>query len=353
MIYTQTYLLILFTLLCIAYIFDYRGFYKKQGYNVPKNIVLISISICLILISMFRSPTMADYEPYIEDFQYKDEAAEPLFILIRKLALFLSKKNVGIWGIYIFALVSITLKINFFKKYISYFIPAILVYISRVFVEQDMIAIRAGLSTSFALYSIYYRSQSDRCRCLVYFICAVCAHYSALLFVFVPFMNPKKSYAYQYLVGLLLSYVMIVFGVQLGSYLNVVHINVILNKLDTYTFDDTYNAFNLLQMGHVFVCVSCWYIQKKKLKDAVLIDGINGSAFLRAYTIGCIAGAIFSDIVSIAIRSSQLLFTMDVVIIPLYFRYISKNPFIQRLSVVSYSVVIFIITMMDEFFWQP
>ena len=353
MILTQKFLLLLFVILSILYLFDSKLIcLTVNNKKTTRNFVIVIISIYLILVAMFRSPSMADYQPYIDDFNYKTEA-EPLFLVIKRIAMFISSSNVGLYGIYLFAVISISLRLNFMKIYKPFFIPAILVYMSRVLVEQDMIAIRAGLATAIALYGIYYHTKEKRLKSIVFIVMAVCAHYSALLFLFVPFLNNKRYMAKYYLGGLVLSYLFVFLGIQFGEYLNLIQLSFILDKLDTYTYDDTYNPFNLLHVGHVFVCFVCWYLQIFRMKENTDICGLNASVFLRVYTVGCICGTIFSDIISIAIRSSQLLFSMDIVIIPLYFSYLSKYPSVQRMSIVTYSSVIFYITMTDTFFWLP
>lgn len=305
------------------------------------------LSVLIMLMVAFRPSQMVDYEVYqmafdgLEGFRF-----EPGFHLIRWISLLLG--NVYFWGFFIYALLCVSLKLTFIRNYPSIQWMALLVYLSGVVVTQDMIAIRAGVACSLFLFAIDYKLRNEKKKMYVALVTAVLFHYSALACFILPFISVKRLYRKPYLLALLISHLMAIMGIFLNNYIGILNsISALEAVLGMHQEgDEPMNFLNLLQLGHVLICVAIW-MNAQKLEAAhreVVI-------YLKLYTIGLCVMPLLALMMAMAIRLQQLFLVTEIILIPIGFSVLFKKKIYGRLLVILYSGIMVYFLISDKVYW--
>lgn len=329
---TQILLLFLFCSIVIVFLFSS----SKKVSNIQLNFV----TIILIIIAVSRDAHVADYTGYYKDFISINKPLseyEPTFSLIKGIAS--NTLAPAFFGFLIYAFISIYFRLRMVKKLSPLWWGSILVYITNVYVAQDLIAIRAACATAFSLYIIYYKLKNDWKKALIFLFIASCFHYSAVLYVLILFISTKKSFRWIYL-GLLagcyiLSYYEFTFSYLFGLISN----PIVENLYNHHKYTDPINIFNLLQIGRIFICLTGWlFLNRIKKKDERIV------VYLKMYTIGISLFVLFSDLTTVALRFSDLFMSIDILLIPVLITGLFKNGLLSKVIIVIYSVVLFYFT---------
>lgn len=184
------------TRLAVCFMFLITSFFSifkiknKKDYQF---LFLIISSLLLVLIIFRNGEELNDYHVYVNMYtHYKDPFValyvEPSFLVISYLLNFLSLSVIFLFAVYGF--LALYLKVSLIKKISPYYYLSLVGYISYEYINQELIAIRAGVAIAFLLYSIYFLKNSN---IKLYFLCvfiAVLFHYSS--FVFIPFIIFNK-----------------------------------------------------------------------------------------------------------------------------------------------------------------
>ena len=342
MLSTQYYIIFTFLLACIFFVSP-----KKQSLPVKHG----WFYLILILIVTFRSPTMADYEQYEEAFASKGELRfEPAFFVVRVIVASLGNY---IYGFLFFGIISIWVKYYVISKYRDLFWAATLVYLSNVLIVQDMVAIRAGVAGSLLLVAAFYRVEEHKKKMLLFVLIAIMFHYTAAIFLVMYFMSSEKPYRKWYLGVIAISYLMAMNRIYLTQFLGFLpFIGQDIALFDKYVSEMDYqltpmNIFNLLQMGHLLICVTFWLFINKissHYRSALIL--------LKIYTLGVSAVCWFAQSFVMAIRLSEIFFVVEILLIPMGFSAMFKKTFHYKLILVVYAAVILIIRMTDYMYWD-
>ena len=342
MLQAQLLLIILFAFSA----FMFLSTSKKR--SVSKTIVMLFFLVVVMLIT-FRPSTMADYLNYkntLIDSRYS--RFEPGFLLVSALA---GKSYV--LGFFLIALISLSLKFFVAWKYKDYFWAIIMVYLSNVIVAQDMVAIRVGVAGSFLLLALLFKLKGELMKMTFAIFMAIMFHYTALVLLILFFMDIKKSRRIFYIALVFASYLMSINGIyptDLMQYFS--FMGDIMPLYDAYMLealyaDTTMNIFNLLQLGHLAVCLFMWfYIEKIQLKRKETL------LLLKLYSIGICCVPWFAQSFSMAIRFSELFFVCEILLIPLGFSSIFNNR-LYKIVMLLYAVTVFVIRITDMTYWNP
>lgn len=342
----QQFLIItIFTIITLLFVFDknQRVILNKKG--------SVLIYLCLLLLLIFRPSDMADYENYTEAFKRTYNLRfEPVFLIIKYLAALSS--NPGFWGIAFYALLSSSIRYNYILKFSTSVYASVLIYISNVYIAQDMIAIRVALATALLLPALYYKTIGNYKYMLIVLLLCILSHYTSALFLIIIMISPKKSYSYLYLLLLLGAFILAYRGYTVGGYLSLIRLSQVQVLVDLYSNQEGINIFNLLQYGRVLICCFCWFIQIKH-SDTICANGnsLSPVLLLKLYTIGLVLAFIFSDIISISVRSSEILLSVEVLMIPLYFKTYFRNEILFKSIILLYSSIILYISLHDTAYW--
>lgn len=350
---TQILLLIVFVICSFLFLFsNEKGIGNITGYINNKFVKrpLILLTIFLILIAVFRYPGIADYQGYKYFFEssYKFEQSQPFFSLIRKFAQFTPWP----WfiGSLIIANIGISLKVSYIKKYSPVVWGSILVYLSYLYVAQDLIAIRSACASAILLPIIECSSQRNYKKALFLSLIAICFHATAIIFVPLVFLNKDKGYRYFYIGCVILSYYLASREIFLGKLVALLEFKKAENQYAFYSIGDAVNVFNLVQIFRLLICLLSWTYYKKlhsKYPQMLL--------YLKVYTIGIILFVLFSDIISVAVRLQELLLIVEIILVPcLFYSIFSKKKFLSKISVITYATIaLYFITLNNTAYWQP
>ena len=318
---------------------------KNVVNQIPSKYYFI-ISLAFILLAIFRPDTMADYPDYKFFFESSvDSRFEPGFLLIRSIARYFS--NPLLVGFAICALLSIPLRLFSIHKFSSWPLGSILVYITFVLVYHDMITIRAAISSSLLPFVLYSKISRNYKLFILSILAAILFHQSAFIFIVFLLISEKNPHRYLYVGILALSYILALYGIRFGYLIGYISADSVSSLfLENYQ-SNTANIFNLVQMGHILICISGWYIIRNFESNPLEL------LMLKCYTIGLCLVALLSDYLVIAYRFSQLLTVVEILLVPFIFKSLFKNETIAKSVLLVYSIIVFYFSITSIEYWSP
>jgi len=290
---------------------------------------------------------MADYDAYEYGLKgYGGERMEPAFHIIRAIAKFLGSPVM--LGFTFYALLSVTNRYVHIKKETPNLMASMLVYMSYIFVVQDMIAIRAAVASSILLIAVNYRFNKDWLKLFITIAIACMFHYTAAIFLVLLVTSENKPRKIFYLAILLGSYVLNLVGITLTKYIGLIGIAAITNLLSMYDYVAEANIFNLVQIGHILICIVFWIFS-----DRLVSLNPKSLIYLKLYTIALCFVPLLSDMLVIAYRLSEMLLSVEVILLPIGFYAIFKKTILKKGVILAYSLIIFYFTMTNLQYWNP
>lgn len=285
----------------------------------------IFISTILMVIIVFRPENMADYYNYKVMFTDGEERVEPFFQLL------IAQANVFhldyLITFSIIALVSVSLKMIAINKMTSLPMLSILIWISQILIIQDMIAIRSACAAALLLWIIFFKVNDQHKLMWICIMTAICCHYTALVFIIIPFISKSKPRRLLYIIILFISMFLALTNFTISSLLPGSTFGIYNDLLTTYLGSESANPFNLLQLYRCGICFLLWYIIPK-------INESNKYLLVctKAYTIGCVLFFLCSQMISVAFRLEELFIVTEIILIPyLSFLFIRKVSYEGRL----------------------
>lgn len=339
-------LIVFIFLLCI--LFYITSCSKDSQKNLFKSKILYLLIFILIIT---RSDTMADYQSYVIDLKdkYYSLGQEPFFNIIKYLSQNIFSSYYGAFAIY--AIISLTLRYNYIKHYPTIILSCILVYVSNLLVLQDMIAIRSAIAACLLLYLVDAKKNYKYKRYFIIILIAICFHYSAIIFFIILGLSNQKVHKRIYISLLIISYILTLSGFAfasiLGKTLNSLNLGVIALHFNNYS-DEHLNIFNLLQIGHIIICLYAWIKINK-----IITKYPNSLLFLKIYTLALCLLPLFSDLISVGIRLSELFLSVEIILVPMIFTSTIKKVSTQKIILILYSIIIFTFTVFNSQYWNP
>lgn len=339
MILVQKLLILLFTISCVLVLVPLRN----RKINIFTYRV---ISILLLFVVFIRPDTMADYGQYQIAFDGDGGLRfEPAFHLVRIIAS--SIGNVQFWGFLLFVLIGVALKLKYIEKYPAIMWMALTVYLSGKLESMDMVAIRAGAAAVFFLYAIDYKVRDEKKKMFFALFVAVMFHYSALACFVLFLLDSQKLHRRFYLIALVGSHLLAIMGFFLNKYIGILsYISALEAVLNMHQEGETMNFLNLIQIGHIIICVFFWINVKK-----IQMCHENALLYLKLYTIGICVLPLLAQMISMALRLQELFMITEILLIPMGFSVLFKRKILGRLIIVLYSIIMFYFTL-DSEFWE-
>ncbi|RZL69173.1 MAG: EpsG family protein [Pedobacter sp.] len=251
--------------------------------NVTKFIVFVAIGALLVFLASFRFGDR-DYLNYLDIYNgvnalfesrtVETVHGEPGYLLLNRICKTLGIGSIGVF--FIMALSSVTLSLAYFRKHTDFFLIALLIYFSHVFLLRDMLQIRSGLAASISLYSLCYIQQRKLLPFLLIILLASMFHAGAAILFLVYFLfpylrdNTKRQY---FLVGL-----GFLLGIVLSaSLLEYVFIEVIyVPGVSLYTGDEEYfkslGLLNPVLLKSASLVILLIYFKDKIQRNVVLFE---------------------------------------------------------------------------------
>lgn len=299
------------------------------------------VLFAMIILAVFRSSSMADYENYALAFDPSEQELrfEPLFKVIKGIASLFS--NSAFIGFAIYAFASILIRWSVIKITPSLILASLLVYQSNIYIAQDQIAIRAGLASALLLLAFYLKERDNKKGSVIVSLLACLSHYSAASAIPLMFVSKRKSYGVLYVTALAVSAALAYAGIGFGNLFGYIGIVQVQSLFEMYSNQSEFNAFNMMQYGRILICLFCWYVQKSQEQKLVRENFvITPVVLLKTYTVGLVLAFLFADLISLAIRFSELLLAVEILMIPMYFSvWFRKNGY--KIMISLYSSVIF------------
>lgn len=337
---SQLLLIFLFFLCCVFIIAS-----KNIDLNLTnRRSMLIMVFVFILVVT--RPDTMADYKSYIDDFKTNQYSlnSEPAFNVIKYIV-----HSVGTFyvGFVLYALISLGIRFKYIRQYPELSLFCLLVFMSNLLVLQDMIAIRSAVAAALLLFLVDAKNEKKNFKCILIILVAICFHYSAFLFFIIFFLNSHKPHRVIYISLIPISYIITLSGYTFGTSLGLIfELNILPFELHGYE-EKELNIFNLIQIAHIMICLYAWWkinIISEKYPKAIL--------FLKLYTIAICLLPIFSDFISVGIRISELLLSVEIILIPMIIASTIQKRSLQIASIIIYSFIIFYFNINNLQYWN-
>lgn len=313
------------------------------------NFLLFLLVGLLVYAAVLKPQTMADYGSYVRLFQgiSQNERMEPAFSLIVWSLNFVDGNNYYLL-FFVFALISIPLRVYLLNKFSPVFWGSIIVYLSNWYILHDLIQIRAGVASALLIIIVYFSYKRNLKFFLLFYFLSICFHYSAILFGLIWFVsrkyNPKNFF-------LLLMFSYLIYFVKFSwvPLIQYIPFFSISSLLTQYAGREAYgnNPFNLIQLGRIALAIFFFLnIRKERNRYPWYIF------FLKVYVLGLCFLPLFSSLSGVALRTMELFVSCEPIVIPIGFLISLKNKLLTNLSIISYSIVLFYIFYNTPNYWN-
>ena len=238
---------------------------QKPQYHV----YFIFLGILLAIHSGIRSsdPDHAGYIYYY--FHLKDAEVEPTFKIIVAFSKMIYKNEPIIMFI-IYAFIGVFLKMRAIAFLSHFLFLSLAIYVSEYYILHEMTQIRAGVAGGFLLLSIKPLYEK---KWLQFFSCCVFAflfHYSAIIMLALPLLNPQKINRLWWGITIPLAYVILpLIRLALGFLLDLSFGS---DKIDAYLFaisqtsETSINIFSPIQLIRIIIAVVVLFFCNKCFK---------------------------------------------------------------------------------------
>ncbi|HEY5589374.1 MAG TPA: EpsG family protein [Candidatus Paceibacterota bacterium] len=326
-----------------------------------KSILFFGIGIILILFAGLRSPNVDfDYILYQLFFKqifpintlftnsklfYSIIKIEPSLLIIFSFAKTFFVNGLQI-SIFLYAFISISLKLNAIYKMTDYFMYTLLIYFSGIFLLQDMTQIRAAVAVGLILLSLPKIEEKKYIQFLIYISLAILFHYSAIIFLPFIFLNTKNINKMYYVFLIFIPLVLSVLKLDPINIISKMNLGIISEKFTQYiTLQKSMklhiNIFNFnIIIQIVLSLFFIFYSENVNNKYAIILTKINCYSIAFFY--------LFAAIPVIAFRTNELLSSVQIILIP-FLIYIIK-PKVLAESIV---VVIAFLILLNQLLVNP
>ena len=287
--------------------------------------VFYVIPIIMILVAGFRDGTFfPDYDNYKRAFLFPRENMEHSFILVRDFVKWMGGSYIYLFLIY--SIISISLKVYAIKRISLFVWLSMATYIATSYLLHDMIQIRASVAIGFILCSIYFLLKKKYILWIIFSICAVYFHYSAVIVFILPLLNIIRFDRYKWILLLTLSFIVSSFSINiinLISYINYEPIQQLffhhMSNMEDNGKWDTINIFNTLHLIRCFIAVYFAY-------NYIIISKYSyADIMLKMYFVGLISIGMLSALPVMAFRISEMFCVVEIFVLSFFFVVIKKR----------------------------
>ena len=214
----------------LAFLEDYMPSWQKI-------MALVAFAIAMICIATFKPMTTADAGTYEYYFYFNDDelielATEPTYIYLSRLVLALGGEVVVIFFIY--AMLSIPLKLAVLWKCTPYVFTAMIVYLGIYYPLHDVVQIRCGVATAFLLWALIPLAKRQYLMATGLMLVATIFHYSSLAFLPVLLVgNIRITKYWKIFLGVSVPVCLILYFLHLGA-ISLLPSSFIEGKMDLY-----------------------------------------------------------------------------------------------------------------------
>jgi len=193
--------------------------------------IYFGLGIILVLIITFRPDYMPDYEGYVRGFYTtSNRELELTYYLIASVAHFLGDSYFVFFFIYaVIAVYIVMLSIRKQEGVLKTVCLPIIVWLSYIFIYQEMIQIRQAVASALFLFSLQYIQTKDYKKYFLINTLGVLFHYSALITFPIYFLSTTKQYKVFYISLIPISYLSYYSGMGIVNYIAYIDIDFVRN----------------------------------------------------------------------------------------------------------------------------
>lgn len=297
--------------------------------------ILIGFGVVLIIIAAVRPIGIdRDSENYEVVYNHYDDTVQEKLVeySFLWLSMMLNKVSDDVHIIFfLFALLSIPLKLYGITKLSPIWFSSLLIYLSNYYLLHELTQIRAGVAAGFFLIAIYYQSEGQKWKSLPLVILSIVFHYSSIVLLPLLFLsNEKMTGIWKYVWASIIPIAYLLHFMHVG--LTTLPIPYISDKMDIYVEmrdrgimgDETINVFNVVFTFKVLIYYYLMFFEET-------ISSYN-KAFpymLRLYCISLFSFIFLADMPVFAFRISEIFGIVEIILFSnIYFTikpaYISK-----------------------------
>lgn len=299
--------------------------------------------IILVLIAAFRpAGTDKDHAIYLQ--YYEDinsipfSFLEPTYFLIAGISRILFNGPIGIFILY--SILGVSLKGMAFIKLSKYYSISLILYFGSFFLLHEMTQIRVGVAAAILLLSIPSIVERKPQKFLIYLITGCLFHYSAIIFGFVYFLNPRRINPILYIGMIFFTFLAVLAGFNLTMFFQLIRLGFISDKLNAYKMlleagvNSDIKLLNPLLFLRIIIVTWLllkWEILQEKNRYSVIL--------IKVYAFSIFFFIAFSDLPVLAGRLSQLFGIVEIVLVP-FVIYILNPKYIAVAIAIMFAMLI-------------
>lgn len=305
------------------------SFSFTKGPLAPKFFVFTGFM--LFFVAAFRGAGVdRDYQGYIE--YYNNvltegfENVEPSFILITEMVDRFFGADIYVFVIY--ALLGIFIKLYAINKLTSYKNLALLVYYSGFFLLHEMTQIRVGVAAGVLLLCIKPIKDRNYKEFLFFATLAFCFHYSAIIIFPLYFLSGNQSSLRKYTFLLPVALSLYALDVNIFHVFELLQVDLITLKIRNYEahayLDSSINIFNAWFLSRCLMAYLLYWGS-----DELVRQNEYFVILLKIYFVGLFVFLAFASVPGISSRASELLFIVEIILIPSLVGLVKERVFAQ------------------------
>jgi len=281
-----------------------------------KHIIVFGLIVLLVLIAGLSGSISKDHNSYIaayyEVLRGRLKIGDISFRLICMGVNYIFHKPVFLFLIY--ATIGVSLKITAIKRMSEFWFFSILIYFSLFFFLHEMTQIRAGVASAFILLSIPSIYERNFKKFLLYASLAIIFHFSALVILPLYFLKGDKINNW-YIFLIPIGYLLFFFNANIASLVRIIDIDIVNVRFAAVRSSvgiQRINVFNVMMLARcLLIAILLWkweFLREKNQYSPLLI---------KFYILSCFIFIAFADIPVVAFRVSELLATVEIILIPM------------------------------------
>lgn len=299
----------------------------------------------LLVFCSMRGGIDRDHQSYINIYGYilngTNYLIEPTFYFFTYISHFFLESSLLLFLLYAF--IACSLKFYIFRKYCIFPVVSILVYYCNYYFLHEMTQIRVGVSIALAIIGINFWVQGYKKYFWPFLFLSFLFHFSALVFLIVPFVPLRRIRNKEllvYLTIILISYFLFFVKFGLAKFFSYIPIGFVQEKFIAYSQKaslgnvEAVNVFSSLQLIKISVIFLVHFFVPRNLKNNSFFN-----IMFRFYIYSCICWVMFFDIPAFAIRLSELFGFAEVFILP-YLLFVSRKKIV---GVLILSIICFFV----------
>lgn len=283
-----------------------------------KNVFFFILGLLLFLLAGFRDgTTVKDYTSYVSLYNDPSWDIEFSFSFISWIVRHFFFNHI-VFLFLIYAFLGVILKLKAIEQLSTFIFFSILIYISHFYILHELTQIRVGVASGFFLLCIKPIYERNWRHFLLYSICAILFHYSAIIILPFWFIWNHKINIYVFAVLIPIAYLFYFFNINVVRiFISFVPLEHVQQKYLQYAIDQKSGLSKINVFNSVFI-IKCiiYYIL---LWKSSLLNERNKYAplLLKVQGIALASLIIFSNMPVFGFRISELLGIVEIITIPM------------------------------------